>query len=298
MDPSAINAIVWIVWLTVLGSVFGSFFNVVVYRLPEGMSLSVPGSHCPKCKHPVRWHDNIPVLSWFLLRGRCRDCRAPFSIRYPIVEAVTAAIFGILAAVEYVSGGANLPLQTVQTPGGLVEVHLDSTQMYLVYGYHVTLLSTLLCAAMIEFDGKRLPRSLFYPAAAIGLVVPIVWPFVHPVAAWPGLENLGGGIAAGLIDGPLGLAAGVAMGFAGWFAWSKEHRRGAVILLGAVGLFLGWQAVVALGLATMAFALLLRVLGRGVALARRIPPTAGLGVGALLWIVFWAAIVSLGSSSG
>jgi len=74
--------------------------NVVVYRLPNGLSLISPPSHCPKCKQPIRWYDNVPVFGWIALRGRCRDCRCWIPIRYPLVEAITLAMFAGLAAVE------------------------------------------------------------------------------------------------------------------------------------------------------------------------------------------------------
>jgi leader peptidase (prepilin peptidase)/N-methyltransferase len=77
----------------VLGLALGSFLNVVIYRLPRHESLVRPGSHCPNCGHPVRFYDNIPILSWLLLRGRCRDCEAPISARYPLVEAITGVAF-------------------------------------------------------------------------------------------------------------------------------------------------------------------------------------------------------------
>jgi leader peptidase (prepilin peptidase) / N-methyltransferase len=76
----------------VLGAAVGSFLNVVAYRLPRGLSLVRPRSHCPSCDAPIRPYDNVPVLSWLLLRGRCRACRAPISPRYPLVEAVTIAL--------------------------------------------------------------------------------------------------------------------------------------------------------------------------------------------------------------
>ena len=75
----------------VLGLVVGSFLNVVIHRLPQGGSLLWPGSHCPRCQAPVRWYDNLPVLSWLLLRGRCRSCRVAISARYPAVELLTGA---------------------------------------------------------------------------------------------------------------------------------------------------------------------------------------------------------------
>ena len=68
-----------------LGACIGSFLNVVVWRLPNRLSLTHPGSFCPKCGHPIRFRDNVPVLAWLLLRGKCRDCRAPISPRYPLI---------------------------------------------------------------------------------------------------------------------------------------------------------------------------------------------------------------------
>ena len=77
-----------------LGAIVGSFLNVVIYRLPRGRSLGATGrSHCPQCSHLIAWYDNIPVVSYLVLAGRCRSCRARISPRYPFVEALTAAIF-------------------------------------------------------------------------------------------------------------------------------------------------------------------------------------------------------------
>ena len=77
----------------VAGLVLGSFLNVLIARLPDDRSVVSPRSHCPRCKHPVRWYDNVPVVSYFVLRGRCRDCGAAISSVYPLVEAGTAAWF-------------------------------------------------------------------------------------------------------------------------------------------------------------------------------------------------------------
>ncbi|MEO0077591.1 MAG: prepilin peptidase, partial [candidate division WOR-3 bacterium] len=76
----------------VLGLVFGSFFNVCIWRIPRGMSISSPPSHCPRCRKPIRFYDNVPVLSWLILRGRCRDCGKKISVRYPLVEALTGLL--------------------------------------------------------------------------------------------------------------------------------------------------------------------------------------------------------------
>lgn len=80
------------IFVALFGLTLGSFLNVCIHRLPAGESIFLPGSHCPACNHPIRWYDNIPVLSYLLLRGRCRDCRARISALYPFVEALTAAI--------------------------------------------------------------------------------------------------------------------------------------------------------------------------------------------------------------
>ncbi len=82
-----------------IGLLIGSFINVVAYRVPSGISVVTPPSACPVCDHEVRARDNIPVVGWLMLRGRCRDCNAPISIRYPFVEAVTGGVFAAAAAV-------------------------------------------------------------------------------------------------------------------------------------------------------------------------------------------------------
>jgi leader peptidase (prepilin peptidase)/N-methyltransferase len=79
--------------VALLGLAVGSFLNVCIYRLPRGASVVTPGSHCPACRRPVRWLDNVPVVSWLALRGRCRACRAPIDPAYPLVETATAALF-------------------------------------------------------------------------------------------------------------------------------------------------------------------------------------------------------------
>jgi leader peptidase (prepilin peptidase)/N-methyltransferase len=102
----------------VLGAAIGSFLNVVIYRLPRGESLLFPGSRCGTCGHSLDALDNIPVLSWLALRGRCRYCSAPIAARYPLVEILTAAIF-VLAVLEF-----GISLQTIAACvlGGLLIV--------------------------------------------------------------------------------------------------------------------------------------------------------------------------------
>ena len=91
-DP--VMVAVWCLWFIIFGACVGSFLNVVVYRLPQRKSLVHPPSHCPACEHLIRWYDNIPVIGWIKLRGKCRNCQSPISVRYPCVEGFCAIFFG------------------------------------------------------------------------------------------------------------------------------------------------------------------------------------------------------------
>ena len=124
-------------WLFALGASIGSFLNVVVYRLPLRISLIEPGSHCPACKHRIRWFDNVPILGWLMLRGRCRDCSAKISVRYPIVEAITAVLFLALGWCECVGGGANLPLRAVALSGEIICPLRTGVELCGIYTYHL-----------------------------------------------------------------------------------------------------------------------------------------------------------------
>jgi len=88
-----------------LGATIGSFLNVVVYRMPRGRSVVSGRSRCPSCGRAIRWHDNIPVLGWLLLQGRCRDCESPIAARYPLVELAAGCVAALLAVVTLHGGG-------------------------------------------------------------------------------------------------------------------------------------------------------------------------------------------------
>jgi leader peptidase (prepilin peptidase) / N-methyltransferase len=131
------------VMATLVGLVFGSFLNVVIYRLPRGESLARPGSHCPSCGHAVRWHDNIPVLSFVWLRSRCRDCGARISIRYPLVEVLTGGLF-LGAFLAY----------------GVQWRALEIAVFY----------AALIAVTFIDFDRRIIPDKIVLPGAAAGIV--------------------------------------------------------------------------------------------------------------------------------
>jgi len=91
-DPVVITFLSF--WFIVCGACVGSFLNVLVYRLPLRKSLVYPPSHCPRCGHLIRWYDNVPVFGWIKLRGKCRDCQLPISVRYPCVEGFCGILLG------------------------------------------------------------------------------------------------------------------------------------------------------------------------------------------------------------
>lgn len=270
-------------WLFALGGTVGSFLNVVIYRLPAGMSLIQPGSHCPRCKRPIRWYDNVPVFGWIALRGRCRDCHASISMRYPAVEAITALLFLGLGALEVLSHGANLPARPLVMSDGLVYPPLGLGELSGILAYHLLLVSTLLTAAMIAYDGQPLPRRLWGPSLIVGVVAPLAWPHLRPVPAWLGPE----GWTAGLVDGGAGLAIGLLLGYLASTLWRTGDRCGLVAAFGAVGLFLGWQAAVATALVSAAIRLPLFGLVLLRPSWRSIPPTMWMAVATLGWLLAW-----------
>jgi leader peptidase (prepilin peptidase) / N-methyltransferase len=135
--------------LFVLGLLVGSFLNVCIYRLPRGESLAWPASHCTTCDRPLSWYENIPLLSWAVLRGRCRTCRSPISIRYPIVELIT----GVLFAGAYFAFGLT-PLLPVRL--------LFACAMIVLFA--------------IDLEHQILPNEITLPGIAIGFLCALFLP--------------------------------------------------------------------------------------------------------------------------
>jgi leader peptidase (prepilin peptidase)/N-methyltransferase len=144
-----------IVFVAVLfGLVVGSFLNVVIHRVPNRESVVWPASHCPNCGEPIRPMDNLPLISYLLLRGRCRNCKEPISVRYPAVEATTAFLFGA-AAYEF---GVSLALLSA-----------------------LVLISSLISLAAIDLEHRLLPNVIVGPAALAGFVLSIL---ADPAGWW------------------------------------------------------------------------------------------------------------------
>jgi leader peptidase (prepilin peptidase)/N-methyltransferase len=130
-------------YAALFGACAGSFLNVVIWRVPRGESIVSPPSHCPNCDERIKPRDNIPIVSWLLLRGRCRNCGEPISARYPLVEVLVAVVF---AAITAANG-----------------VHWD-------LAWQLPLAAVLIAVAFIDLDLQIIPNKIVYPAAVWGLV--------------------------------------------------------------------------------------------------------------------------------
>lgn len=231
------SAFLW-AWLFCLGATVGSFLNVVVYRLPLGKNLAYPGSFCPRCGHPVRGTDNIPILSWLALRGQCRDCGGRISPRYFFVELTVAVLFvAVLAAELYVPSGAiGFYTRRLLTPH-------DGPAFWCMYFIHVSLLTTFLGFVLIVADGNAAGASLFFPATFVGFVLPLLWPQIRsvPAAIYPDENSWW----AGLIDGLAGLTAALVFWQINDALRSRKDRESSSLAgigwMAAVGIVLGWQ---------------------------------------------------------
>ena len=143
MEASAAEVVV----AGLFGAVIGSFLNVVAHRVPLGESIASPGSRCPECGEPVKPYDNVPVVSWLLLRGRCRNCGTRISPRYPLVELATALVWAAVVAVRGFDNDLVLELPFV---------------------------SALIALAAIDYDHKLLPNKIVYPLAAYGVIATLL----------------------------------------------------------------------------------------------------------------------------
>lgn len=219
----------WYAFLTLLsiawGACIGSFLNVCIYRIPLEQSVVTPGSHCPACKKPIRWFQNIPVLAYLFLRAKCANCGVRISSRYVLVELLTAMLF-LLAWLKF-------DLIAGPRPLGLVPV----TDILLVPVFWLVI-TGLVLGTFVDFEHMIIPDRVTLGGIACGLVISALVPALH------GKDTM----VASLIQGTIGAAAGFGLlwsvAMLGEFVFKKEAMGfGDVKLMGAIGAFFGWQAV-------------------------------------------------------
>ena len=182
----------------------GSFLNVCIHRVPRGESIVAPGSHCPHCKSPIKFYDNIPLISYLLLRGRCRNCRGTISIQYPFVEGVTA---------------------------------LSSFLLFLRFGlswsylFYFVFVASLIVITVIDLFHQIIPDVISLPGIGVGLLASLIVPDL------PFLNSLIGMLLGG---GSLFVVATLYQ----WLFKREGMGGGDVKLLAMIGAFLGWKAVI------------------------------------------------------
>ena len=264
----------------IVGLIIGSFLNVVIYRLPREQSIVLPNSACPSCRAPVRAYDNIPVISFIVLRGRCRSCRAPISLRYPIVELLTAFLFVAVTAHE----GTSYALP-----------------------FDLAFVAALIALIFIDADHMILPNAITYPGILFALMSRIAVPYLAGASA---LDDLPGLIerfpptlpmwSVSLIGAAIGALVGGGSLWLMGFVWQKLRGveamgLGDVKMMFMVGAYLGWRlAILTIFMAVFngslaGIAVMLRRGGRN--LQMMLPFGIFLGIGAIATIFVGHRIV-------
>lgn len=195
-------------WLTLVfgfcfGTIIGSFLNVCIHRIPQDKSIITPSSHCPSCKKPIRFYDNIPLVSFIILRGRCRECQSPISFRYPLVEFLIG-LFSVILLLRY---GISLN--------------------YLIY---FAFFSSLTLVSFVDLSHRIIPDVISMPGILIGLVISLFYPQMSFTNALIGVA-LGGGSLYVVASVYQIVTKREGMGF------------GDVKLLAMIGAFIGWKGV-------------------------------------------------------
>lgn len=216
------------VFIGVLGAIIGSFLNVVIYRLPRERSIVFPNSACPSCRTPLRVYDNIPILSFLILGGKCRTCRKPISIRYPIVESLTAALFVA------------------------VTMH-DGTSLALPFD--LAFVAALIALVFIDAEHMILPNAITYPGIMFAIITRVALPYLGGPSQ---LDDLPGLLlrlpnfpvwGVSLIGAAIGALLGGGSLWLMGFLWEKLRGveamgLGDVKMMFMVGAYLGWRLAI------------------------------------------------------
>ena len=268
-----------------LGCCVASFLNVCIWRIPREESVVRPGSHCPKCNAPIRWYQNIPILSWLVLRGRCASCREPISARYVVVELMGGVLFLMVYAQWAMPFFLCAPPPLALTPAA------DFWQVPV--GWLVV--AGLMLGSFIDIDHYYLPDRVTIGGMALGVPISFLVPAMH------GIHGGSAGVAA-LCRSIGGMAFGFVFLWAIGWIFSKAMKRdamgfGDVKLLGAIGAFFGPLAV----LFTLVASSLAGSLAGGIMILRgkarlgsytAVPYGPFLAIGALVWMFWGPAVIA------
>ncbi|MCE4027657.1 prepilin peptidase [Microbacterium sp. Au-Mic1] len=256
----------------VFGLAIGSFLNVVAYRVPAGISL-MRESRCPECDAPIRWWQNVPVVSWVALRGRCANCAAPISGRYAVVEALTGVAF---IAVAWWALRVAALARGPET-GGPVMAAVTDPVFWIVLAAFLYFAAVSIVLTLIDLDTKRLPNSIVLPSVVVGIVLLALAAAVG--GGWLAfLRALGGG----------------AILYAFYFIVRAVSPRGMgggdVKLAALVGLYLGWVGWATLAVGAFAAFLFGGLFGVALILLRRAKRKTAIPYGPWMIAGAWAGI--------
>lgn len=249
----------------IFGLLIGSFLNVVVYRVPNGLSIVSPPSACPGCGHVIKAYDNIPVLSWLILRGRCRGCAKPISKRYPLVEAGTGVVFAGVALWAWTGGATAGP--AAYAPGILV-----------LAGF-LYLAAVTVALGLIDLDTHRLPDTIVLPSYLVGAVL-----FT--------LAAVFSGDYSALLRAGVGMAVLWTAYLIMALAYPGGMGFGDVKLAGLLGLFLGWVGWGPLLVGAFAAFLLGGLFSVALLVARKANRKSGIPFGPWMLAGAWTGIIA------
>ncbi|NDJ22937.1 prepilin peptidase [Nostoc sp. B(2019)] len=248
-----------------LGASIGSFINVVVYRLPAGLSILWPPSRCPHCLNQLKAYDNVPVLGWVWLKGRCRYCKSKISVRYPVVEAITGIVFLLIFFIFKVS---------------------ILTLSYWAF------CSWLLALSLIDLDTMTLPNALTQSGLVVGIIFQMMVGFL-PEASWEALVNH---LMKAIVGAVLGLWLFDAIAIIGSIAFGKAAMgAGDAKLAAMMGAWLGWKYLLLASFVACALGALAgggAMIMRSQQLGQKIPFGPFLALGSVITLFGGEAILS------
>lgn len=304
----------WAVWVFTVGSMLGSFLNVVVHRLPAGRSVVFGRSACPSCGTRIRPRDNIPIVGWLLLGGRCSQCGALIDPRYPLVEASLAGFCLALGFAEVASGGVTLPLRAPHDPAGVMWTVLHPKwDLIGIYAYHVACVALVFTWAIIAAGARRVPVGHVAAVLLIMGLLPVAFPWLHPVPLVVPPTTVAGAAfppehPAWLWQGFFVSAAGMLVGgvVGGVCAAACGHRRpphglttrsAAAASLALVGAVLGWQAVPVIASVACVSAAVARRWSSGIGRREAIAPEFFIVLACVAHLMLWRWIVAAWSAA-
>ena len=264
----------------VLGAIIGSFLNVVIHRLPQEESVVFPSSRCPECSSVIAFYDNVPVLSYLLLRGRCRSCSTPISLRYPAVEVLTALLF---VAVFWHEG------------------------LTAALAFDLIFIAAIIALIFIDATNWILPDAITLPGVAFAIVARLVIPYINVDPHFDDLPSLTANLlaewpiwAASLFGALLGaLVGGGFLWLTGW-TWEKLRNveamgLGDVKMMLMVGAYLGWRlTILTIFLAVLSGSIagvVLMIVNRERNLQQLLPFGIFLGLGSIVSLLYGARLV-------